>query len=306
MADAKRQGITQIEALINEGKLKEAYSMCNKLLLNFPESGRLARLQNKIEKTVYEQNLKSVKNDLKSLKPLWKEKKYKDLVEKLSVLQQYVPGYRPVEKELEKAQKFYREQLVTEQKGAVDDFIKHIEKLIEEGNHHDAIVECQKFLGKIPGHEKVILLDKKARDLYVVQQLKENKILLDSKKFKEIEIFLKKLQQVNPQSGKIKSLLDKAAKRETVAIEYERKDFAYQSLEHIYTLVQKQKWEKAVQALEELLKVDPKNMKALELLDKARAKFDKQLTKEVIEKTKQLQQKFKAQRKQTPKEFIRL
>lgn len=306
MADEKKQGIIRIEALIKEGDLKQAYSVCNKLLLNFPGSGRIGKLQKKIEKTVYKQNLKSVKNDLKTLKPLWKEKNYKELVEKLEVLTQYVPGYGPVEKDLYKAKKLYREQLIKEQKGAVDDYVKNIEKLINEGKHHDAIVECRKLLAKIPGHEKVILLDKKVRDLYIIQQLKENKTLLDSKKFKEIELFLAELQKINPQSGKIKSLLDKASKRETVAIEYERKDFAFQSIEHIATLMQKHKWEKSVGALTELLKVDPRNIKAMTLLDKARKNFDKQLTKEVISKTKELQKKFKAQRANHPKDFVRL
>lgn len=306
MADEKKQGINQIEALIHEGKLKEAYSMCNKLLLNFPENGRIARLQKRIEKTVYEQNLKSVKNDMKSLKPLWKEKNYKELVEKLEVLTQYVPGYSPVEKDLYKAKKLYSDQLVKEQKGAIDEYIKNIEKLISEGKYHDAILEIKKILAKIPGHEKALLLDKKARDLYIVQQLKENGSLLKSKKFKEIELFLKELLKIKPDSHKVKELLEKASKRETVALTYERKDFAFQSMEYIKTLMQKKKWDKAVEALEELLKVDPQNIKVLELLDKARNKFDKQLTKEVLLKTKELQKKFKAQRAQNPKEFIRL
>ena len=306
MANEKRQGIIQVETLIKEGDLKQAYSICNKLLLNFPESGKLKKLQKKIEKIVYEQNLKSVKNDMKTLKPLWKEKNYKELVEKLKVLKQYVPGYKPVEKDLFKAKKLYREQIIKEQKGALNDYIKNIEKLINEGKYHDAIVECRKFLNKIPEHEKVMLLDQKARDLYVVEQLKKNKFLLNSKRFKEIEIFLKELQKINPKSGKIKSLLDKASKRETVAIEYEKKDFSFQSMEHIEVLMQKHKWEKAIEALIELLKVTPQNLKALELLDKARKKFDKQLTKEVIAKTKELQKKFKTQKERNPKEFIRL
>jgi len=302
MADEKKQGITQIEALINEGKFKEAYNVCNKLLLNFPESRKIRKLQKKIEKTVYERNLRSVKNDLKNLKPLWKEKRYRELVEKLEVLSKYVPGYTPVEKDLFKA----RQQLQKEQEGAVEDYIKNIEMLIKENKFEEAITKCRKFLGKNSGYQRVALLENKARDLLVVRKLKENKDLLKSKKFKEIEEFLNDLLRIKPGSSKVKALLNKASKRETVALSYEKKDFAYRSLEYIKVLMQKKKWEKSINAFLELLKVDPQNLKALELLDKARKKFDEQLTKEVIIKTKELQKKFRDQKKQNPKNFIRL
>ncbi|MBA4336758.1 hypothetical protein C0416_03215 [bacterium] len=306
MADEKKEGILQVEALINEGNLKEAYSVCNKLLLNFPENGKIRSLQKKIEKTVYEQNLKIVKSELDTLKPLWKEKRYKEIVEKLESLKSYVPGYGPIEKDLFKAKKLYRDQLIEGQKLAVDDYVKNIEKLIAENKFQEAIVESKKFLAKIPGHEKVALLEKKAKDLFVVQKLKENEFLLKSDKFDEIEALLKELIAVNPESGKLKLLLEKASKRQTVALSYEKKDFVFQSFEHIKILAQKKKWEKTIDALIELLKVDPGNMNALELLDKARRKFDRQLTGEVIEKIFELQKKFKAQKLKNPQSFIKL
>ena len=306
MSDERKDGVAQIETLIKEGDLKTAYSVCNKLLLNFPENGKIRSLQKKIEKTVYEQNLKIVKSELDTLKPLWKEKRYKEIVEKLESLKSYVPGYGPIEKDLFKAKKLYRDQLIEGQKLAVDDYVKNIEKLIAENKFQEAIVESKKFLAKIPGHEKVVLLEKKAKDLFVVQKLKENEFLLKSDKFDEIEVLLKELIAVNPESGKLKLLLEKASKRQTVALSYEKKDFVFQSFEHIKILAQKKKWEKTIDALIELLKVDPGNMNALELLDKARSKFDKQLTGEVIEKIFELQKKFKAQKLKTPKSFIRL
>ncbi len=306
MADEKKQGIVQIQRYVQEGKLKEAYALCNKLLLNFPGNIRLKKLQKKIEKQVYKQNVQTVKQDLKKLAPLWEEKRYKELIDQLQKLQQYAPGFKPVEKDLYKAQKLYKEQQMKEQKGAVKKYINQIKKYIDENKYQEAITQAKRFLMKIPDHQEVILLEKKARDLYIVKQLKENQTLLQSKKFKEIESFLHELLTINPDSHKIKELLKKAEKREKVALSYERKDFAYQSIEHIRTLMQKHKWEKAIQALEELLKVDKQNMKALEMLDVARKKFDKQLTGEVIDKIKQLQLKFKAKYAENPKTFIRL
>ncbi|MBD3156926.1 hypothetical protein GF369_03800 [Candidatus Peregrinibacteria bacterium] len=306
MANEKKQGIVHIQQLIQEGKLKEAYASCNKLLLNFPENIRLKKLQKKIEKKVYKQNVDVVKQDLKKLAPLWKEQRYKEIIEQLQKLQQYAPGFKPVEKELYKAQKLYKKQQVQKQKGAVKQYSDQIKHYIDKGKYQEAITQAKRFLMKVPNHQGVSLLEKKARDLYIVQQLKENQSLLKSNKFKEIEEFLHTLLTINPESHKVKELLKKAEKRETVALSYEKKDFAYQSMEHIRTLLQKHKWEKAVQALEELLRVDKHNVKALEMLDTARKKFDKQLTREVVDKIKQLQKKFKDKRAQNPKMFIRL
>jgi len=306
MADEKNQGISKIEAFIREGDFNQAYRTCNKLLLNFPESRKIRKLQKRIEKTVYEQNLKRVKNDLKNLKPLWKNKNYEELIKKLDGLIKYVPGYRPIEKDLFKVRKLYREQLLKEQKDNIGNYIKKIEEFIKRSKFEDAITECKNFLIKIPGYERVGLLEKKARDLLIVQKLKQNETLLKSNKFEQIGKFLNELLKINPNSSKVKVLLNKASKKETVDLLYKEKDFSFRSIEHINVLMQKKKWEKAISALLELIKVSPQDMKALELLDRARENFNKQLTKEVVVKIKELQKKFKLQRAKTPHEFIRL
>jgi tetratricopeptide (TPR) repeat protein len=95
-------------------------------------------------------------------------------------------------------------------------------------------------------------------------------------------------------------------KREKITIDMEKKDFAFRSYDHILVLYQKKKYEKTMDALHELLALDPDNTKYLSLLDKAKKDFEKQLNKEIIVKIINLQKKFKTEYKKNQKDFIRI
>ena len=300
------QEIQKINQYILADQFKGAYKLCNTMLLNFPESRRLHKLQYKIEKIAFKQNVESVKKDLKALKPLWEEKGYKELVEKLEVLQSYVPGYKSVEKDLYKASKLYQKQMIIEQKDFLEKYMKAIEVKMSEKNFREAIILLKKVLDSVQHYKRAESMIEKAKDLLIDQELEKNQDLLQSKKFKEIEILLKKLLDINPESSKIKSIYKKAAKRETLMLEFAKKDFTYQSYGNILVLYQKKKYEKAIDSLYELLSVDPDNVKAKELLLQAEKKFDSKLTKDVVVKITELQKKYENQYREDKKAFVRI
>jgi tetratricopeptide (TPR) repeat protein len=306
MTDEKAQGIEQIKVLILQDKLKEAYDLCNKLLLNFPESYRLSKLQGKIEKLVYKQNLHQVKEDMKELKPLWKEEKYDEILKKLTELQKFVPGYVGVEKQIQKAQKLQLKNKQHMQKDVLTKYMTTAEDHMKKSSYSAAITTLKRVVMKLPDYEPAIKMLVEARKLYIKQQIKDNEFLLNGKEFDKIEEFIKHLKTINPESKDIKALVKKLSKSEDMAQKFEKMDFTYKSFEEIQTLYQKKKYESAIRALKEYVKVDKDNFKALELLDKARKKFDKILSKEVFAKMKELQKKFRKQKHEMPKEFIRL
>jgi len=306
MLNEKAQGLKDIESLIAQDKLKEAYDLTNKLLLNFPESIRIVRAKTKIEKLVFKKNLESVKGDMDKLKPLWKEGKYADIISKLKDLQKFVPGYAKIQKEIEKAQKLQLKSASNKQKDTLEQYMSAAEKYMKEGNYKEAITTLKRVLLKLPDYEAAKLMLKDSKELYIVQQIKENDFLLKSKKFDDIAAFIKHLKTIDPKSTKITSLIKKLSKREELARKFEKMDFAYQSYEDLLILFQKQKYQPCIKGLEELVKIEKDNFKALELLKNAKQKFDKQLTKEVVVKIKSLQKKFRKQKHDMPKEFIRL
>ncbi|MFC1600127.1 hypothetical protein ACFL3T_03820 [Patescibacteria group bacterium] len=306
MTDEKAQGIEQIKALILQDKLKEAYDHCNKLLLNFPESYRLVRFQQKIEKLVFKQNLALVKTELKELKPLWKEEKYEDILKKLAELQKFVPGYAAVEKEIQKAQKLLLKNKQHMQKDVLTQYMGQAEVHMKNKAYPAAITTLKRVIMKLPDYEPAMQMLTEAREFHIKKEIEDNKFLLNGKEFDKIADFIKHLKTIDPKSKEIKALVKKLSKKEEMAHKFKKMDFEYKSFEEIQILYQKRKYEPAIKALEEYIKVDKDNFKALELLDKARKQFDKILSKEVFTKIKQLQKKFKKQKHEMPKEFIRL
>lgn len=301
-----KEGIRSVEKLVDERKYKEAYNLCNKLLLNFPESSALKNLSKKIEKTVFKKNVKSVKQDLDKLKPLWGQGKYKDLVEKLKVLRGYVPGYGPVEKQLLKADKLYQEQVRKEIKNYYNNKLKEIKELLSKKEYEKAYLLAKELYRRFSKQEGAKNILEKSRDLYINDRLNKNKALLSGYKFDQIESFLNNLLKINPDSKKVKTLLKKAMKRERISLDFKEREFVYKSYERILTLYQKKKYEATLKALEELLSFEPDNLKALELHKKTSRKFDRYLTKEVIEKIKRLQKKFKREYISNKKDFIKI
>jgi tetratricopeptide (TPR) repeat protein len=304
--DEKAAGLKEIESLIVSDKLKEAYNLCNKLLLNFPESYRLQRQKSKIEKLVFKKNLQLVKDDMDKLKPLWKDHKYSEIAIKLKELQKFVPGYAPLQNQLEKAQNLLLKEKSHEQQHTLAQYLNAAQKYMNEANYKEAITTLKRILLKLPDHEQAKAMLIKAKDLYVDQQIKDREFLLKSDKFDEIAEFIKHLKAVNPDSPKIDALIEKLSKREEMARKFEKMDFTYKSYEDLLVLFQKQKYQACIKGLEELVAMEKDNFKALELLKLAKSKFDKQLTKEIIAKIKVLQKKFKKQKKEMPHEFIRL
>lgn len=304
--DEKAQGIQEIEDLIAQNKLKEAYDICNKVLLNFPESYRLIRLQKKIEKIVFKQNLVQVKEDLKKLKPLWKEKKYDELVKQLTKLQKFVPGYPGVEKELQKAQKLQFKNKQHIQKDALAQYMATAEDHIKKHNYSAAITTLKRVVLKLPDYELALKMLSQAKESYIADEIKNNDYILKGNDFDKIAAFIKNLKNINPESKQIDDLIKNLSKKEEMAKKFAKMDYQYKSFEDIQILYQKRKYESTIKALKEYLKFDKGNLKVLTLLNKARKKFDKQLSKEVFDKMKNLQKKFKKQKHEMPKEFIRL
>lgn len=192
------------------------------------------------------------------------------------------------------------------QKDILAKYMTTAEDHFKKQNYSAAITTLKRITLKLPDYQPALDLLAQAREEYIKQQIQESEFLLNGKDFDKIAEFIKHLKTINPESKQIDSLIKKLSKREEMAKKFSKMDFEYKSFEEIQILYQKKKYEAAIKALEEYVKVDKDNFKALELLDSCRKKFDKQLTKEVFIKMKELQKKFKKQKHEMPKEFIRI
>src|SRR5512145_859231 len=109
----------RISALMAMEKWKEAHRACLEILRFDPENLKVIRIKNKIEKIVRKINVKTLKDDVAKLEPLWKEKNYEALVENLKRLEPFAADYPKIRKQYILAQKKYHAQLLDRQENYV-------------------------------------------------------------------------------------------------------------------------------------------------------------------------------------------
>lgn len=257
-----REATLQIKLFISEEKLQEAYRACLEILRYDPENIHVIRLKNKIEKKVKKINRKSVKADLAKLKPLWREKKYEELFMNLKKLESFLPDYPHLKTILLRAKKRYDKQFNHRQKRFYHDEIKRIYQLIIDKKFQDAILVNEKLQTlKIHGEalKKLLLY---TRQKWIDDELEQNKILLQGEKYEDMLLFLQKLLKIDPNNLRLRHLIEgKKNQYQRYRID-EKREFIYASLEKIRTLYLRKKYEKTVDAAEEILNVDPKNKEA--------------------------------------------
>src|SRR5690242_19700009 len=102
------QYLDRAETLLAEGKLKDAYMLCMNVLENDPENDRGLALRKKTQDMIENFNIHSIDQKLESLKPLWEQGAYDQLVKELTELYRYAPHYDKIERALADAQNMYR------------------------------------------------------------------------------------------------------------------------------------------------------------------------------------------------------
>lgn len=295
-----------IKVLMKEEKWLEAHRACLEVLRFDPENIKIIHLKNSIEKTVKKINIKAIKTDISKLKPLWNENKYEELLMNLKHLEPYLkdyPGLRPI---IQKAEKKYIEQLRSQQEVSFESETKKIKQLLMENKHQEAMLAAERL--KVMGiHGKE--LKKTITDIrfkWINNEINANKTLLSSQKFEDILLFYQKMLKIDPESKKIKNSIEKTKK---IYMEFkieEKKEYIYKSHEAIRTLYQLKKYEKVLEACEEILDIDPRNKIALAFKKKAAGKVEKIIDKEVITQMISNQKKLKEEYKKERKSFERI
>lgn len=267
---------------MSQEKWLEAHRGCLEILRFDPDNIKIIRLKNKIEKEVSKMNRKAIQQDLEKMKPLWKEKNYAEIVAYLQKLEPYQADYPELIELLNKAQKAYDQQVYDEQEENVKKTIKTVEDLAAAQKFEEAVSEAEKILFLKLHENAVKKLLKKIRSQWIAAQIKEHNSLLTSEKYEDILLFYQNLRKIDSQSELLQKLIAKT-KRDYQRYKIEgKKEFIYRGTEQIRTLYQLKKYEKALQAAQEILDIDPTNREIQSLFKKAQKKSTQQIEKEVI------------------------
>lgn len=277
-----KEAVDRIKSLMVLEKWGEAHRACLEVLRVDPENLRVIKIKHKIEKVVKKKNIKAIKEDLKKLKPLWREKNYEELLENLKLLQPYISEYPPLRGIIIKAQKVYEKQISGEQNDYYKEAIKYINDLRKENKFEEAFREAER-LKIIKQHEnKVKDLIKDIRKHWIDYEIGRSQNLLKSDKYEDIIVFLQGIKRIDPKSKKIQNLIASVKKKYEIYKIEQKKDFIYSTLEKVRTLYQMKKYYKAVEAAEQVIGLVPGNINAQNLYLKSKKKYDAQVEAELI------------------------
>ena len=283
----------QIEENISQKKFAEAHTICLQTLRLDPENIKLIRFKNTIEALVREKNRVLIKQDLERLEPLWKEEKYEEILIHLKTLEPFIKDYPKLKKIIIKAQNNYNKKFLQEKTKYYQNELEKIGTLCKEKQFSDALRKAENLYFIANKEREIKKLLQNIRSQWIQEEIKNHQALLKSEKFEEILLFYQKLKKISPEI-KLDKTIEKTKKAQKKHEVFKKREFIYQGLENIKTLLQLKKYEKALKGAEEILNIDPENKKAKKIYKKAFQKNEQTVENEVISQIQNQQRQLKS------------
>lgn len=266
----------KINFLLTEKKFKEAFTLCKESIQQFPTESRFSKLINKIEKGVEEENEKIIKEKIEGMKALWKEEKYLEILKNLKDLLRLSPNNSKLRNLYLEAEESYKKQF----EKLNDKFNKEQHKRLDEilKNNSGQLTEELYILEKEnPGNQSVKKIVLEYEDKLIEKKIEDKRELISSNKYDIIANFLDELRKINKLNKRIQDVEVEIRSRKLEGEIVQTKEFVYGGEKHLDTLVKLEKFDKAIKAAEEILKVDPQNIAAKEVLTFSKKKYKNQL-----------------------------
>ncbi|MEK7126516.1 MAG: hypothetical protein AAB848_00260 [Patescibacteria group bacterium] len=277
-----RQAEQNIVQLIHEKKYKEAYSFAKQFLERFPHEKTFIKLKEQIEEAVEEENESLVNEKLQNLKPLYKEEKYEEILKGLKELLILSPNSSKLQKLYQEAQIKYQNQVAVsqekfekKQRARLDELLKTNETLLIE---EIFLLETQN--SDVPRIRK---LAQEYRDKVIEKKIKEKGELIYSDKYDAIANFLEQLRHIDKENPRIAEIENITGGKKLTNQSEQKSEYIYAGQTHLDTLMKLKKYDKVMTAAEEILKTDPNNETAKNLLEEATQLFFAQTREESID-----------------------
>lgn len=300
------EALQRIKNLVNQEKWLDAHRSCLEILRFDPENLKIIRLKNKIERQVKKINIRAIKEDIRNIHPLWKEKKYEELMEHLKELEPYRNEYQPLNTFIKKVQKAYLAEAHEQQKEYYGNELQRIDRLTKEKKFQEAIRATQRLRIIRKNDNELKRKVKQIKNLWIDNELKGNEKLLSSEKYEDALMKAQEIRKIDSSSQKVERLIKTMKKKYQNHKIMEKRDFIYKGLEKARTLLQLKKYDKAMQATQEILDIDPENKKAQYMFAKSKRKLAKSTDIELRKQMKKAQKSMKAKQKEDKTKYIRI
>lgn len=266
----------KINSLVNDRKFKEAFSLCKESILQYPDETRFIKIRERIEKAVEEENERIIKDKIEAIKPLWKEEKYIEILGILKNLLAASPNNSKLKNLYLDAEQSYKKQFEKLNEKFIKEQHKRLDGILET-NPNQLTEELYILAKENQGNQNVKNLVEEYEEKLIDKKINEKKELINSNKYDVIENFLDELRKINKFSNKIKEVESQIKARKLEGEIVQTKEFVYGGEKYLDTLVKLKKFDKAMQAASEILKVDPQNAAAKEVFINSEKKYKEQL-----------------------------
>lgn len=294
-----------INTLLANKKFKEAYDLANELVDKFSHEGKTFKIKEKVEEAVRNENERIVKKEIKEMKEMWKEKNYTEIIKRLKKLIAISPDNSKLQKLEQKAQLEYRDEIKRLQIEFKKNQNVKFYKLLEEDETR-LVEELFNLEKNNQGNKETLEITKNFRDKLIDKKIKENKKLLESEKFEDINNFIGQLKRIDKNNDKIGKLEKKINIKTYGSQKEESKEHTYRSVEQVIVLMKLKKYDKVIQGAEELIESNKQNKEIEKILKKAKKKFFKQTKNITIESIKTQLPKLKEEYKKNKDQFIKI
>jgi len=274
------EGIKTIKELMAENHLIAAYQATKEIQNIAPYNRTINKLQKKCLEGIRERNIKRIDDAIKALEPLWQTKNYVKLVEEYSKLTKIDADYEKLQKLLDKAKqkaniKGYNEAVV-----GIGTHLKNAKQYLSDGKLKEALEECSEALSIDSNNQKAREMLEKIKDEFIKVQIKSEKF--EKMNIREQVQFLREIKKVNEKNKKLNKLLEKKEKKLHKNQKLEEKSYVAKGISKAKFYVRQNMYEKAYQALKEVLAVSPKSQEALKMVRIVDRKFDSFITDKIF------------------------
>jgi tetratricopeptide (TPR) repeat protein len=301
-----RQIRRNIEGLIIEGRLSEAYKRCKEVLDKYPTQRGILDLKDDIAKKMLNQNKGIVKEAVKEAKTLVRKKEFEKALRTIKKVLPLTPNDTKLKRLYLKIQKRYKNKLERAEKDFLNAKTKNFDELIEKEDFPKLISTLNNLSLEYSKNIKVAQLVDSYRDKLVEMEVKKKQELLGSDKFEDIKGFLKDLKRISPKSKTIKNLQEYVGRRQMGHQVENIDEFIYSSQDSLETLMKLGKFEEAMRVATEILKTNPDSKKAKSVLKKARNKAFFLNQSLAVKKIREILPELKSRYKSNKENFVRI
>lgn len=295
-----------VTILLTDHRFKDAEKLCLDVLKSHPEyQAEVKALLQKITVAIADQNEKVIEKQLEDLEVLWNSKDYPTLIQELRKIIKIDPRNFEANDQLLRAQKAYLKVIDKNKKNFVANQAEEFERLLKE-DPAELLQALFEFEKSNVSNEAMLKLAARYRDKLLEQKLSTHDELIKSGNIHDIEHLLAELENIDkshPKLAKIRSMLS-LLKLDDYS--NQKLEFLYSAREHLDTLLQLKKYDKALQLAEEILSQNPKDSFVRKVAAKARRRLYSETRDITVEKITDDLAKTRSDFEQDPSSFIRL